>query len=882
MTFAHKGKVNRYKPLDTIIKLDNTNRFPKLTKGKKSTATPGIKSAVNTADTTDKQNLDDNVKAVAEDSTVISEDHDFTYLYGKARVTYGDFELDANYIRWDKKNKTLFAKGNIDPRTKRYVNRPISKQKDESPITSDSLIFNYATKYAYAWNISTEQNGNYISKGQVKKISETEVAYQNVIFSTCDKPSIGEDPDFGLVITRGIGEKKHIISGPAYLEIEGVPLPIAIPFGYFPKPDTRTSGVILPTFGEDAKLGFYVRGLGYYIGLGDYADLTNLGTYYSNGSYEVSSSMDYMKRYKHNGNLTLSYGSHNYGLQGDPAKKDFNITWIHTQNSNAHPGTNFSASVNAGTSSFYQNNPATVGYNSQTLTQNTLRSSISYGKTWAGTPFNLTVALSHSQDLTRKTVTLDLPNFNFGMSTINPFDSKDNLGDKKWYEKITVGYTLAGTNHIREVPESELFQSTTLTKKMQNGFQHHIPVSLSLNVLKYFQFNTGVDYNERWYLQSIRKHFARADSLVTDTIPGFKRVGDYTLSAGFSTKLYGTLNFKGKIKAIRHVMTPNIGFSYRPDYSSLDRSYNRSIVSNATVPFPVVSQRYSIFDNSVFGGPSGGRQAGIALSVDNTLEAKLRPKSTDTSQDGRKIQLLQSLQFSTFYNFAADSFRLSPISVSGHTKLFNVIDISFGASFNPYVTKILDSIASGQIIRYARPVNRFTFQDGKLPGLTNFTFSAGGNLNPDAFHPHPNNAPTGAIANATPEQAQKLALLNSDPNAYVDFSVPWDIHFGYSFSYYNNYLSTNTTNTIMMDGNLSLTQKWKVRYDANYDLKAMKLSTLSFQIYRDLHCWDLSMQWTPFGYFKSYSVTLRVKSLILQALKISKRNDYTGNGYFAQ
>src|ERR1700743_625243 len=293
------------------------------------------------------------VTAHADDSTYDDEVHQITYLYGRARVTYEDFELDADYIKVDYKNHTIFASGRTDPLTKRYIGRPISKQGKDKPVTSDSLLFHYETKKGKIYNASSEQDGNYITGGQVKKLNETEVAYRNVIFSTCDLPY--PDTHFGIVITRGIAEKNRIISGPAYLEIEGIPLPLAIPFGFFPKPDTRTSGVIIPTFGEDQKLGFYLRNFGYYIGISDYLDLTTMGTVYSKGSYELISPAHYLKRYKYGGTVTFNYGSHNYGQEGDPAQKDFNVTWSHSQDPNANPGSTFSASVNAGTSSYYRN-----------------------------------------------------------------------------------------------------------------------------------------------------------------------------------------------------------------------------------------------------------------------------------------------------------------------------------------------------------------------------------------------------------------------------------------------------------------------------------------------------------------------------------------------
>ncbi|MDB4922449.1 putative LPS assembly protein LptD [Mucilaginibacter sp.] len=875
---------------DTIKKSDTT-KAPKLTKGKKSKATSGTKNAVAKNDTTKKAKnggLQSQVTSHAEDSVITDKVHDITYLYGRARVTYEDFELDADYIRVDQKNNLLFAKGSIDPITKRYIGRPISKQKNDKPVESDSLLFNYKTKKGRVFNPASEQDGNFLSGGEIKKLNETEVAYRNTTFSTCDLPQ--PDTHFGIVITKGIGEKNRIISGPAYLEIEGIPLPLAIPFGFFPKPDTRASGVIIPTFGEDQKLGFYLRNFGYYIGISDYLDLTNTGTVYSKGSYELNTTAHYLKRYKYGGTVSLSYGSHNYGLEGDPAQKDFNITWSHSQDPNAHPGSTFSASVNAGTSTYYRNDPAQNNYNLNSLTQNNLRSSINYSKTWEGTPFNLSVGLSHSQDLTNKTITLQLPTLSFTMASISPFDSKDRVGDPKWYQKITVSYSLQATNEVDNVPEAELFKSSVLSKKLQTRAVHQIPVGLSLNVLKYFQFSSSVNYTEHWYLQTIRERFIRGGvntdgtaidptQPVRDTISGFKRAGSYNLSTGISTKIYSTINFKkGNIIAIRHVMTPTISFNYNPDFSDPSYGYYQTIVSNAAVPFPTKSTTYSIFPDNF---PSAGKQAGISFNLDNTIQMKLKPKTTDTSGKARKVNILDGFSISTFYNFAQDSLRLSPISFSAHTAILNQkVNLSLYGSLNPYETLVLDTISNGAIQRYVRPINRYTFQDGRFPQLTTISFSMSGSLNSTSFQPHAPVLPTNTLQTINPQQAQKLAFINSDPSAYVDFNVPWNLSFNYNFSYNNNIINTNTTNTIMLSGDVNLTSKWKVQYNTNYDIRAHKLAVSSFSIYRDLHCWDLNVQWVPFGIYKSYNVTLKVKAAILQDLKLSKRSDYTSSSYF--
>jgi len=881
-------KNNDYQPLnDTIIKLDSV-RDRKLLKLKPSTKGTKTGAKTDTAKKS-KDGLDAELHATDEDSTHIDKANNILYLYGKARVTYQDIEMDADFIRVDQKNHLIFARGSIDPRTHRYIGRPITKQSKDKPVESDSLLFNYQTKKGKVYNPASEQDGNFISGGQVKKLNETEAAYRNVLFSTCDKPF--PETDFGIVITKGIGEKNQIISGPAYLEIEGVPLPLAIPFGFFPKPDHRTSGVVLPTVGEDSKLGFYIKDLGYYIALNDYVDALTQGTVYSKGSFDLNEAIHYLNRYEYSGNISLSYGSNNYGLPGDPPAKDFNITWSHSQNPNSSPGSTFSASVNAGTSSFYTNNPSVSNYNLESLTQNNLSSSIAYGKTWAGTPFNLTVSLSHSQDLTAKTVTLNLPTFNFNMSTISPFDSKDRVGEQKWYQKITVGYSLEGTNNVNAVPEDELFKGNTLLKRMQNGLEHQIPIGFNQTILKYFQFSASANYTERWYFQTINEKYERnslidPDVPVIDTVSGFKRAGEYNLNAGFSTKVYGIMNFKkGKLKAIREVMTPSIGFTYKPDFSDPSYGYYRTIVSNAVIPYPSTFTTYSIFQNGVYGGPSAGTQAGLSFSVDNTIEAKIKAKATDTSTADKHIKLLDGLSFSTFYNFAADSFKLSPIAFSGHTAIFHQkVNLTFSGSLNPYEDEVKDSISQGAISKYAVLRNRFTWQDGKLPELTSFSLSMSGSLNPATFSPKNTVQPAGSsLQNMTPLQEQKLALLNSDPGAYVDFNVPWNLSFNYSFTYNNNITNTNVTNTVMLSGDVSITQKWKIQYSTNYDLRARALSSAtSFSIYRDLHCWDLAIQWLPFGYYKSYNVTLRVKSTVLQDLKLSKKSDYTQSQYFTQ
>ncbi|WP_411274115.1 putative LPS assembly protein LptD, partial [Daejeonella sp.] len=458
---------------------------------------PALKSDTVTKKSTGGSALESEVIYSAEDSIISDRETNIVKMYGKARVKYQDMELDADYIQYDQKNNTLFAKGLINPKTKRYSGRPLFKQGSEQPITTDSLFFNYKTKKGKSFGVYTEAEGGYLQARQFKKNEYGEGNFAHGVYSSCNLPY--PHNHFGINITKGIVTEKQIITGPAYLEIEGVPLPLGVPFGFFPKPNKRSGGLLFPTFGEDLR-GFFMRDLGYYIGLNDYWDLATRGTLYSKGSYELSSAARYRKNYKYDGNVNFRFASTKNGVEGTEAfknpSKDFNITWSHSQSPQANPGTTFSASVNAGTGSFFQNVPGAVAYNPTEIARNTLSSSISYGKVFYDGLFNFTSSLTHSQDIEQKTVSLQLPQFNLGMSTINPFDSKDRAGEQKWFQRISLGYTMQGTNLINTA-ESLLFKKETL-RKFQNGIRHDIPISMSLNVAKFFQFNSSLNYSEKW------------------------------------------------------------------------------------------------------------------------------------------------------------------------------------------------------------------------------------------------------------------------------------------------------------------------------------------------------------------------------------------------
>lgn len=819
----------------------------------------------------DSSGLETTVSIVANDSSWNEVSKNILHLFKGAKVKYQGFELAADYIRLDRNTNVLFASGVIDHNNK-YVGRPVVVMPGEAPIAVDSLLYNYKSQIPKTFGVMTEVDGAFIQAREVRKNIYDETSLYSGLYSTCNLPY--PHTHFGIHISKGVITQKQIIAGPSYLVVENIPLKfLAIPFGFFPKQDKKSSGFLFPSFGEDAARGFSMRDLGWYLTFNDYWDTEFRGNLYSKGSWEASMRTQYIVNYKFNGNFALRYGSTITGVEGTEnygRNKDFNITWNHTQRQEANPGTSFTASVNFGTSSYFRNTAANGSYDYNQLTNNRMNSSISYGKVFADGKVNFTSSLRHDQNLATGDVSLELPQFSLNVSTFNPFDSKDRVGEQKWYQRITVGYSMQGRNFV-STKDTILFNGNFLNQ-FTNGFQHNIPVSLSLNVLKYFQFNTSMNYTERWYLQSVEKRLLNeinGYSTVRDTVQGFKRAYDYSVSSGLSTKVYGNFNKPiGKIQAMRHVMTPSINVNYRPDFAAPRYGYYRDFVDHNGA-----YSRYSIFENGIYGSPSQGRSFGIGFSVDNTLEAKIRDDKDTTGTGIKKIPILQGLSFSGNYNAVADSMKLSPISFSGRTALFDQkVNINFNGTFDPYS---YDKF-SGQRI------DRYMVKDGKLARLTNFGLSFDYSFNPNASKSRNNNIDSlkNSMPNMTDEQAQALARISTDPNAFVDFNIPWNLSGSFSFNYSSIFdterreMKPNITSTVNLHGDFNVTPKWKVQFNTGFDFVRMESSMSQINIYRDLHCWDMSVGWVPFGRFKSFNVTIRAKASILQDLKLTKRTSH--------
>jgi len=826
---------------------------------------------------------DGKIEYYAADSTKYSKDIGVLYLFGKARVIYQSFELDADYIQYNSKTNTIYARGQRDNKGK-YIGKPIFKMEKEGSSIADSLYYNTTSGKGTVYNTFTEQEGGFFSGGKAKKMPDGEINSKGQTYSTCNLPH----PHYGIYITKGIVAENQIITGPVYLKIEDIPLPLGLPFAFFPKPNKKSSGVIIPSFGDDATRGFFFQNGGYYLNLNDYWDAKVLGTFYTRGSYGASLTTNYTKRYKYNGSIKLDYASNRYGVEGTAEytpRKDFSIQWSHSQNANAHPGTSFGASVNIKTSG-YNNRTAGGGtYNFNAITENALQSSVNYGKVFGDGLFNLTAAATTNQNTAAKSVDVSLPTIALNMSTISPFDSKNSVGDKKWYQKITVGYSLATANSI-STADSLLFKKESL-ERFRNGFSHTIPVSINFTALKYFNFTAGGTYLEKWHFQSYRQTAIKglvsngvlqADRIVRDTVQGFNRSGEYNISMGLSTKIYNTLQFKkmGNLQALRWVMTPSVNLSYRPDFSELSRgNYKELQYQDGTYVNDAVygrRKRYSIHEGSLYGGPGEGESGSISFGIDNTVEAKVRSEKDTTGTGTRKIPIIQGLAINGTYNMLAPKFKLSELAFSGRSQFTDKFGITYDGSFNPYAVKdtLLSSTQASKVL-----VDRYT-----IPRLTRIGVSFGYSLNAEAFKKRNDNLDkatnTAQKTGMTAEQAAQLAEVSNDPNAFVDFKIPWNFTFSYRFDYSRQAtgLLPVTTSVVNFNGDFNLSPKTKIQFTSGYDIRNNVLSPTSFSIYRDLHCWDMSIHWIPIGPYRSYNLTIKVKASILQDLKLSKQQAY--------
>jgi hypothetical protein len=816
--------------------------------------------------------LEAEVTYSSDDSLTISMEDQKVYLYRNAVVNYQNISLKADYVAFSMHNSTVEANGVSD--TSGLIHgKPMFSQGSEQ-FDSDTLRYNFKSRKGIIKYIISKQGEGFLHSDRTKRQADGEIHVSKGKYTTCEDPH----PHFYIRLTKAIViPDKKIVSGPAYMVLADIPLPLALPFGFFPSTTTRASGLIIPTYGEETTRGFYLRNGGWYLALGDHLDLTVMGSVFSRGTWGLSAASVYRVRYKYNGRFSVEFMKNKINdIPDDTPSKDFRISWTHTQDAKANPTRKFSANVNFSTSAYEKRQ----SYNISDYLTNTKTSSISYSKTWPGSPFSLNANLQHSQNSKSKVINLTLPAVTLTMNRIYPFRGKNDDGKYNWFEKIYVSYNSKLENRI-SAPDSTFFSQRTLNT-MNNGFSHSIPISLaSVKVFKYINISPTVSYNGVMYTSYIHKHsspdtaifLSGSNYIVNDTIR--KLTYAHALSAALSIsaapKIYGTYTWKNPnahIIAIRHVMTPSVGFSFLPDMSGIMPNYYHTVASSHSITRPVSYQTYSQYQGYLYGTPTiNGRSGSVSLSLNNTVEMKVREK-TDSAVVEKKVSILDNLNFTSGYNPFAKDFRWSPVNMSGATKLFNKkLDLRFGASFDPYD---LDT-AGKKIDRFLINEKGRVFRTTRAFIDLGFTLKSGA---ADAKDPEGDTPETEGdeITNATLDMIdESTGYYRGD---YVNFDIPWSLGIDYTWSYSKPLDKATFTHTIRLNGDLSLTPKWKIGMNTGYDFIAHEVTTTNFSINRDLHCWKMSFTMVPFGDRRSFSFTINANSSILRDVKYNKSKSW--------
>jgi len=812
--------------------------------------------------------LDDDVSYYGQDSTVMLADGTVV-MYNNAKVKYGDIELSAYYIRLNRDSNLIYAEGRRD-------SNGVLEQKpvfidNGTEYEMETIKYNFKTGKGLIYNVSSEQADGYVNGGITKRMDDESFCMKNGRYTTCSNK---DHPHFYLKMTKAkVRPGKSIVTGPAYLVMEDVPLPIAIPFGFFPFTESYSSGFIMPSYGEEQTRGFYLKDGGYYFALSDYMDLKLTGDIYSYGSWALNGQSSYKKRYKFSGSFSSTYRVNITGdkdLDDYTKSKDFSIRWTHSQDSKASQYSTFSASVNFSSSSYEENDLDRI-YKS-TGSSNHKSSSVSFSQSFPEAPFNLSLSANASQNASDSSVTVSLPQLSISMNRIYPFKRKNKIGSDRWYEKIGVSYTGSVSNTYSGY-QSDLFTSD-LIKDWKNGMKHSIPVSTSFQLLNNITVSPSVSYTERWYTNKIKQSWdIDEQSVVRDTLWGFNRVYDYSTSVSLSTKLYGMYQpwriFGDKVQAIRHVLTPSVSFSWRPDFSDDRYGYYDTYQKYDSSDSTWSEVEYSLYSGSLYGTPGSGKSGSIGLSLGNNVEMKVRDER-DSTAEFKKVKLIDRLNFSTSYNMMADSLNWSNISASlGFTVFKKSVNIS--AAFDPY-----------SYDEDGNSINRFYFQDhGKLLRLTRASTSMGFSLNQQKVSDFfaklsgSDEQQDDHSSNPPPDQS---ANDKFDENGYLKFSMPWSISMSYSVSLSNvwdddlqDYQFEGNSN-LSVSGNISLTDKWKISASSGYNFRTKTMASTRFSITRDLHCWSMSASFVPIGTYKSYNFSIAVTSQMLSDLKYDKSN----------
>ncbi len=839
-----------------------------------------------------KQNnfLDNVISGKNTDSLIYDVKNKLVYIYKDGDVNYGNMNITADYMRVSMDSKLLYAHGISD--TLGNSTRPVLTEGN-AKYTMDTVNYNIETQKGKMKGIATQEGEGFLLGDDVKKMHDNTIHIHDGKYTTCDDPNC---PHFYLAMTKAkVIPGQKVIAGYSYLVLEEVPIFFpGIPEAFFPISSGRTSGFIIPSYGEEWIKGFFLRDGGYYWAINDHIDLTLLGGIYTKGSWELSARSSYTKRYKYNGNFAIRFSNDVVGEKGesDYSKgSNFHVAWTHSQKPS--PVSNFSASVNLSSGGYSKNNSQSISDYLNTQTN----SSISYSTSFPGTPFSLSTNMSVSQnssDPTNATYMISFPNAVINMSRINPFKRKEGAGKQRWYEKIALSYTGTIGNSVT-TKEKELFQEE-MFKNMKYGIKHTIPVSTSMNVLNYINISPNANYNERWYFRRIDRAFDNGE-MQRDTTYGFYRVYDFNAALSASTTVYGTWEFTNPnvfLRAVRHTVTPTIGVNFTPDFGDPSYGYWKTVPTDET---GTKTETYSPFANESYGVPGRGPMGALTFSLKQTLEAKVLSK-TDTTGT-KKVKIIDDFTVSGNYNFLADSLKLSDLNLSLRATIPGLknFGINLQAVWDLYEWKEIDGVV--------RKVDRLAFGSGGMGHITRTGWSAGYTFNggqqgagagaagggAGAGRTAINNINTHSPLGINDAEFHSVNPFYFDPDnpmdplarrdlmvgTYYDFSIPWSFGFNYTISYNNNLGKKTVNQSVTFNGNMNLTPKWAITFNGGLDLQQMKMTPILFTLTRDLHCWQFNFNWVPIGYRRSWSFNISVKSQMLRDLKYDKESSHYDN-----
>ena len=808
----------------------------------------------------------------AKDYTSINQKTQQIYLYNEAEIQYKDMDIKAGVIIIDYGKDIIYA-GRLKDSLGIYSQHPVFKQGNDL-VEPDSIAFNIKTKKALIWNSKTEQQGGRIISELTKKENDSVYFVKRAKFTTSENV---ENPEYYFLLRKAkIVPGKKVVTGLTNMFIANVPTPIGFPFAFLPMSKKRTSGVIFPTFGEQNNRGYFLQNGGYYFALSDYFDLATLGDYYTNGSYGARIESSYAVRYRFRGSLSFRYENLINSERGFPdysRSSIYNLRWNQSQDSKSNPSSRFSASVNLGSSTYFQESVNQL--NTSNFLNNTLSSSVSYSKTFKGEPqVNISITATHSQNTNTEKINMTLPTFQGSIDRIFPFAPK--TGSKKGgIQNINLQYNMRAENRIQTT--DSLFFKPEMFEDAKAGFQHTIPLSTNFKVFKHFSMSTSANFKENWTFNTIKKEYdVETQSVITTPLKGFDSYRTYNFSTSIGTTVYGMFDFgeDKKIQAIRHVMRPSVSYNINPSFDKYYETYE-VISADGTTTNEV---DYTRFEQSLFGAPGKTFSSGIGLSLNNNLEAKIRDKDS-TATDPKKIFLLNSLNFSTNYNVAGDSLNWSPVRVSGGTQLFDSkMSLNFGATLDPYA---LDN--------NNKKVDAFNIENGgSLFRLTSANMTMSYNLSSDTFSEEDSkqdqtqeeSRKSGGRADDLFGKSQDYSnqSLNNDkekevaPSALYNYKIPWSLRLAYAVNYNNTRRQSEiSSHSLMFSGDIELSPRWSVGASSGYDLKNNGFTYTQLRFERDLLSWRMNFSWIPFSNRSSWNFFIGIRSSMFKDIKYEKR-----------